>query len=224
MDAWIILAAIDDDLADAWERRCGDLPGVSIYRGSILDLAVDAVVSPSNSFGFMDGGLDYLYARRFGWETQARLQALIRARHHGELLVGTAEIVETGHPRSPYLIAAPTMRVPMALGDTVNVYLAARAVLLLIKHGVMPAGALAGEPVAAAVQSVAFPGLGTGVGQVSPNACAHQMRAAIEEVALGRGQYPRSCAEARERHQRLCAGPMPDSPMPDSPMPDSQRE
>ena len=100
---------------------------------------------------------------------QDRLQELIRTRHHGELLVGAAEIVETGNLRIPYIIAAPTMRVPMVLTDTVNPYLAARAVLLLVKHGVVPSGALAGESVAAAVESVAFPGLGTGVGRVGPN-------------------------------------------------------
>src|SRR4029434_4261958 len=74
----IVLAAVEDDLADAWERHCGDLPDVSVHRGSILDLPVDAVVSPANSFGFMDGGIDHLYSDRFGWEVQDRLQKLIR--------------------------------------------------------------------------------------------------------------------------------------------------
>ena len=32
--------------------------------------------------------------------------------HHGELLVGAAEVVETDNPDLPFLIAAPTMRVP----------------------------------------------------------------------------------------------------------------
>jgi O-acetyl-ADP-ribose deacetylase (regulator of RNase III) len=199
----IVLAAVEDDLADAWSRHCGDLPDVSIHRGSILDLEVDAVVSPANSFGFMDGGIDHLYSHRFGWEVQSRLQELIRTRHHGELIVGAAEIVETGNLNIPFVIAAPTMRVPMVLNDSVNPYLAARAVLLLIRHGVIPLGALAGESVAAVVQSVAFPGLGTGVGRVGPNTCAHQLRAAIEEVVLGRGQFPRTWAEAQQRHQLL---------------------
>src|SRR5262245_65161566 len=107
----IILSAVEADLADAWERHCGDLPDVSIHRGSILDLSVDAVVSPANSFGFMDGGIDHLYSHHFGWEVQTRLQELIRLRHHGELIVGSAEIVATGNDRIPHVIAAPTMRV-----------------------------------------------------------------------------------------------------------------
>jgi O-acetyl-ADP-ribose deacetylase (regulator of RNase III) len=199
----IVLTALDDALAAAWERHCADLPGVTVHRGSILDLDVDAVVSPANSFGFMDGGIDHLYSDRFGWHVQDRLQELIRARHGGELLVGTAEIVETGRARPLFVIAAPTMRVPMVLRDTVNPYLAARAVFRLIRHGTVPAGDLAGEPVARVVSSVAFPGLGTGVGRVGPNTCARQVRAAIEDALLGPNPFPRTWAEAQQRHQLL---------------------
>src|SRR5687767_10875535 len=116
----IILSAVDSALADAWQEFCGDLDFVAIHRGSILDLQRDAVVSPANSFGFMDGGIDRLYSQHFGWGVQDRLQELIRTRHHGELLVGTAEIVDTYDSRIPFVIAAPTMRVPMILGETVN--------------------------------------------------------------------------------------------------------
>lgn len=201
----VILTALELDraLGDAWERHCGDLPGVTVVRGSILSLAVDAVVSPANSFGFMDGGVDRAYSNTFGWDVQARLQRAIRERHHGELVVGTAEIVETGEPRIPYLISAPTMRVPTMLRDSVNPYLAARAALLLVAHGVFAEGPRAGEPVASAVETVAFPGLGTGVGRVPPDVCARQVRAAIEEVLLGRSRFPDSWADAQERHQLL---------------------
>lgn len=199
----IVLAAVEAELAAAWQHYCSDLPDVTIHRGSILDLSVDAVVSPANSFGFMDGGIDRRYSQRFGWKVQDRLQELIRNRHHGELLVGAAEIVATDDLRIPFLIAAPTMRVPMLLADTVNPYLAAWATLLLIQQGTFPAGVLDGEPVSAAITSIAFPGLGTGIGRVAPEVCARQVRAAIEEVILGRGAYPQSWSEAQERHQLL---------------------
>ena len=199
----IVLAAVDDGLAEAWERHCGDLPNVTVHRGSIVDLKVDAVVSPANSFGFMDGGIDHLYSHHFGWDVQERLQEIIRTRHHGELVVGSAEIVETGHTPILFVIAAPTMRVPMVLRDTVNPYLAARAALLLMKHGTVPAGALAGQQIADVVQSVAFPGLGTGVGQVGPNTCARQVRAAIEDIMMGQNEYPRTWVDAQQRHQLL---------------------
>lgn len=199
----IILTSMDEPLLRAWERHCGDLPGVQVVHGSILDVRCDAVVSPANSFGFMDGGIDGIYSLHFGWHVQRRLQELIRRRHHGELLVGAADIVATDHADIPYLIAAPTMRVPMILRDTVNPYLAARAVLLLIVGGTFGDGARQGQPVADAVTTVALPGLGTGVGQVPPEVCARQVRAAIEDVVLGRRPFPATWDEAQERHQRL---------------------
>jgi len=198
----IILTAVDDGLADAWERHCGDLPNVVVHRGSIFDVTCDAIVSPANSFGFMDGGIDMIYSRRFGWGVQERLQKLIHTRHFGELLVGAAEIVDTEDEAFPFIIAAPTMRVPMVLGYTVNPYLAARAVLLMIKHGVVSTGSFAGVPVASMVQSVAFPGMGTGVGRVGPNMCAHQVRHAIDDV-LGEPYVPTSWDDATRQHKKM---------------------
>lgn len=52
----IVLAAVESPLAIAWERFCGDLSFVTVRRDLILDVATDAVVSPANSYGFMDGG------------------------------------------------------------------------------------------------------------------------------------------------------------------------
>jgi O-acetyl-ADP-ribose deacetylase (regulator of RNase III) len=199
------LAAVELPLADTWDRYCGDLESVTVHRGSILDVACDAVVSPANSFGFMDGGINLLYSRYFSWHVQERLQRLIVERHHGELIVGAAEIVETDDSRIPYLISAPTMRVPMVLHDSVNPYLACRAALLLVKHGVFSTGSHEGEPVASYVKSMAFLGLGTGVERVAPHICARQARAAIEEVMLGRTRFPSSWDEAQARHQRLYA-------------------
>jgi O-acetyl-ADP-ribose deacetylase (regulator of RNase III) len=122
------------------------------------------------------------------------LQRLIVERHHGELLGGAAEVVETDDTRIPYLISAPTMHVPMVLHDSVNPYLACRAALSLVKHGVFSAGSHEGERVASYVKSVAFPGLGMGtsVGRVAPHTCGRQVRAAIEEVVLGKTRFPSS--------------------------------
>jgi O-acetyl-ADP-ribose deacetylase (regulator of RNase III) len=195
----IVLTAIDEPLARAWSDATRDLPFVETHLGSIFETGADALVSPANAFGFMDGGIDMLYSQRFGWDLQERLQARIRSAHHGELLVGAAEIVPTfGVPS--FLIAAPTMRVPMILPeDTIAPYLAARAVLLLVKHGRLPDGA----PVSDVVSRVAFPGLGTGIGRVPPERCARQVRAAIDDVLLEASPFPRSWDDAQERHQRL---------------------
>ena len=60
----IYLASVERELHDAWQRFCGDLEGVSVHYGSILELNCDAVVSPANSFGFMDGGVARRSIRR----------------------------------------------------------------------------------------------------------------------------------------------------------------
>lgn len=199
----IILAAVEEELYYAWKTFCGELPNVEIYHGSILDLSVDAIVSPANSYGFMDGGIDLLYSRKFGWQVQERLQDIINAKHHGELLIGQAEIVETDASQIPFVISAPTMRVPMILKDSVNPYLAARAVLLLIKNGTFFSGNYEGEMVSKFVKSVAFPGLATGVGRIGFNTCARQMQRAIEDVTLEKYTYPQSWVDASAKHQEL---------------------
>lgn len=207
----IVLVAIDDALADAWETFCGVFDCVRIQTGNIFEVECDAVVSPANSFGFMGGGIDKLYAQHFGPGVESRLQNAIRKRHHGELLVGAAEIVETGDSAIPYLIAAPTMRVPMRLNHSVNSYLAARAVLNLVKTGSFCDGPQAGQPIAQHVKTIAFPGLGTGIGGILPTSCAIQMQAAIDDVLLEIVDFPATIADAQLRHQQLARNWITDS-------------
>ena len=199
----IVLAALEHGLAAAWTTLCGTLPGVTVHHGSILDVPCDAVVSPANSFGFMDGGIDAAYLHRFGRGLQHRVQSVIHSRHHGELLVGQADVVPTDDPSIPWLVVAPTMRVPMILGDSVNPYLAARATLLLLAHGRFAHGPCTGEPIGDHIRTVAFPGLGTGVGRVPWSVCARQVAAAISDVLIAPPSFPDSWAEASERHQLL---------------------
>ena len=203
----ITLAAIEHALAKAWARWCNDLPFVNVQHGSIFDTPADAIVSPANSFGFMDGGIDRLYMERFGDAIQDRVQERISADHAGELVVGNATIVETDDGDFPYLIAAPTMRVPLVLNSSINPYLAARATFLLIRDGVFPSGNNAGTPIREVVSSVAIPGLGTGVGRVPPVQCAKQVRAAIEDIVLEKYVAPTRTLQVRKRHDKLTEKP-----------------
>ncbi len=199
----LVLVAVDDDLARAWDRSCRGLPGVEIYRGSILDVKCDAVVSPANSFGLMTGEVDAVYARRFGVRLVSRVRDQILEHHGGELLVGDAEVIETADGDIPFLICAPTMRVPMRVSDTVNPYLAARAVLRLVRYGHFRGAPFPGVAVRDLIGVVAMPGLGTGTGGVSAGKCARQVRAAYEEVVIGRFTMPATLAEASARHEAL---------------------
>lgn len=187
---WLLVYFRDEVLGAHWRRVFGDRPDVEVLQGDICQLRVDAIVSPANSFGFMDGGLDYTLSERFGWDLQETLQQAIRARPLKELLVGEALVLPTKDPEVPWLISAPTMRVPMRLRQSVNVYLAMKAILIAARNHV-------GEP---RMEKVAIPGLGTGCGGLDPETAALQMRAAYGEVVLGKGQYPADFGEAQKAH------------------------
>jgi len=136
----------------------------------------------------------------FGWDLQMRLRRQILERHSGELLVGAAEVVETGKMVPGLMIAAPTMRVPMRLPeDSVNSYLSTRAALLAARDGRLPDGNLASSR----IKVLSVPAMGTGVGRISPKVCARQMRAAYDAVVISPAKLPTSWAEASHDHQLL---------------------
>lgn len=195
----IVLADIDGGLIKAWNSIAGDNVHVSTYQGSIFEVECDALVSPANSFGFMDGSLDFAISEFFGWHVQDRLQEAIKSKHSGELLVGQVEIVPTDHASIPYVISAPTMRVPLDIRGTANPYLAIRGVLLAVKNGVFKDG----TPVKDRIKTIAFPGMGTGVGQVSPNVFAKQMKQAVEGVIEERFEFPKTIWNAEKSHQKI---------------------
>lgn len=175
----IVLVAVDEPLAQAWDEVAEGRPELTVHRGSVLELDVDAVVSPANSYGWMRGGIDAVYARAYP-DVEARVRSAVLALHGGELPVGEALAVPTGVARPAWLISAPTMREPGELlpADTVAPFLAARAVLRLWRDGMLEDGRRLRE----VVTRLALPGLGTGVGGVPAGVCARQVTAARDEV------------------------------------------
>ena len=170
----IFLHTFDSDMASVWQKTFDGVRGVAIVEGDILTGACDALVSPANSFGYMDGGIDLAYLRFFGLELQSKVKQKIKRDFHGELPVGQAMVVPTGHESIPYLVVAPTMRIPDKIGETVNVYLAFRAALLavLAQNDRSPNS----------IKTLRFPALGTGVGSMPLARAAHQMHAAHTSV------------------------------------------
>jgi O-acetyl-ADP-ribose deacetylase (regulator of RNase III) len=198
----IILTAVDE-LYEAWNKYC-DFDFVEVYSGSIFDKQTDAVVSPSNSFAYMDGGIDALYTKHFGEHVETRLQRTIQEDYDGELLVGQAVLVPTKDSKIPFVIAAPTMRVPMKLPlDTVNPYLAAKAAIRCALRANEVLKQYKGDPDARVVRTLSFPGLGTGVGGVDPELCAYQVSEAIKDTLVQKPMYPYSWQDAVYRHQQL---------------------
>jgi O-acetyl-ADP-ribose deacetylase (regulator of RNase III) len=161
----LVLRDTDPHVVLAFTQVFGGHDRVSFGSGDVLAADVDAIVSPANSFGQMDGGIDLHYRNQLGLKVERRLQELIAKRYeNGELPVGEALCVPTGHARIKRMIAAPTMRTPQNIRGTDNVFRATLAALRV-------AGALR-EP---EVGRLGMPGMGTGVGRMDPHDAAEQM-------------------------------------------------
>ena len=185
----IFLRDKKQSLVNAWKGMFKDFDNFDISCGDIFaegpHLDCEAIVSPANSFGYMDGGIDFLYSSYFGWGIGDLLRQELWQHHDGELLVGQAVLIDMRSvgafpknsndldresynrqqadriKRMPYLISAPTMRVPMNVSQTVNAYLAFVAALRVAKkHD---------------IKSLLCPGLGTAIGQMDSEVCACQM-------------------------------------------------
>ncbi len=191
----IHLRDINTAVAKAWEQQFAGLHNVEVSCGDIFEHRADAIVSPANSFGYMDGGIDLIYSRVLGRHLEGRLQALLRDQHFGELPVGQAVIVPTDHKAIPYLVSAPTMRVPTGISRTANVYLAFRAALIAIqKHN---------ENSAQEIGSLLVPGLGTGVGDMPPERAARQMRIAYDAIIEGEACRERNAGTIWGEHSDM---------------------
>lgn len=174
----LILIDRNSGMQEAWKEYFAAEASVKIIKGDIKDVSCDTIVSPANSFGFMDGGIDYAISEKLGWSLQDKLQEKIRALPMGELLIGQTLILETGSEEIPFLISAPTMRVPMSfnIASSVNAYLAMKAILI----------AATTHP---HMKKVAIPGLCTGVGRMPYEISAKQMYRAYQEISLDQKPY-----------------------------------
>ena len=150
------------ELVECWREAFMSFSDVEIGCGNLLDYARCCVVSPANSHGYMDGGIDQDYIQYFGEELQITVQSAISCRPEGHLPVGASLLVRTLNERIPFLILAPTMEMPMPIRKT-NCYHAMRAMLYRT--------AKAPE----VLEHIYCPGFGTGVGHVSPKDAAAEM-------------------------------------------------
>lgn len=132
---------------------------ISVIQGSILEAEADVIVNAANSHGIMGGGVAGVIRRAAGQEVedQARAQAPIP--------VGQAVLTSGGKTKFKGIIHAPTMAEPGMRVPAQNVALATKAALKLADEK--------------AFASIAIPGMGTGVGGVTPHDAAVKM---VQEV------------------------------------------
>jgi O-acetyl-ADP-ribose deacetylase (regulator of RNase III) len=121
-------------------------------QGDITTIECDAIVNPANSLGYMGGGVAYAIKKVGG--NKIEKEAIIKA----PIKVGDAIYTTAGNLKCNYIIHAPTMKKPAMKINTINVELATRAALNLAKK--------------LNLKHIAFPGMGTGVGNILPDIAA----------------------------------------------------
>jgi O-acetyl-ADP-ribose deacetylase (regulator of RNase III) len=156
------LVDINAALVSSWRTAFAAFPDVDIQHRDIFSVAQHCLVSPANSHGFMDGGIDDQYRRFFGAQIEQTVQRAIHQRPEQMLPVGASLVVRTNHSRIPWLIVAPTMEMPEAV-PAKHSGRALRAALRLVDHH-------------QELDSDIFcPGLGTLTGRVAPELAAQEM-------------------------------------------------
>ena len=177
------------ELCDKWRQVFSSYPEVEVLTGDYFQQSTDAIVSPANSFGIMDGGLDLAIRNELGFQVESDIQEVILKKYHGEMPIGAAEIINTNHNKWTYMIAAPTMRIPENVAYTLNAYSAFRAILIAINTFNQ---SQAKRP----INSLVCSGLGTGIGSMESVKCAAQMRAAYKLI-----KEPARISSFEEIHQ-----------------------
>ena len=132
---------------------------IVVVAGDITTQKVNAIVNPANSSMIMGGGVAGAIRRSGGKQIEDE------ALRNAPVLVGKAVTTGAGRLKAGHVIHAPTMRRPAMRIDTENVKLAVRGALECAER--------------LAIQSIAFPGMGTGVGGLRLDEAATAM---LEEI------------------------------------------
>jgi O-acetyl-ADP-ribose deacetylase (regulator of RNase III) len=151
----------------SWFNFCmsGMTDVTCVVTEDFASLSVDAFVSPANSFGYMNGGIDLAYENKWPGIGKLVQDYILRNYVMEEVLVGEGFYI--GLPNDEQnraLIVAPTMRIPSRI-PPINVYLATRAAIF--------------EGYQYSAKAIAIPGMGTGSGGVKPAEAGWAMRKAI---------------------------------------------
>lgn len=183
------------EMCDAFSQRFSGLRGVRVVRGRFEDLEPhDCFVTAGNSFGLMTAGIDAAVVHWFGRSLMERVQRRIMDDYMGEQPVGTAFVIETHDSRLPFVVHAPTMRVPGSIEGTDKVYAATWAALLAVQSHNVASDHKIG--------TVAFPAMGTGFGGVRFSETARQMSAAYRHYL--EPPHRLNWDVVTERHKSIC--------------------
>lgn len=135
----IYLLDYDSKMVNAWKKHFhpifDGIAPVEIVKSDFESFMnehidkIDAIVSPANSYGLMDGGYDAAITEYFGRELQFAVQDEIVNKLFGEQPVGTSISIKIPN-YDMLLIHTPTMRTPMIIEDYTVIYQCMRTTLM----------------------------------------------------------------------------------------------
>lgn len=137
-------------------------------------------VSPANSIGFMDGGIDYALSRHVFPGIEKQVKKAIHTIGHKNLVeqcylpIGSSIIITQPNETMKALIVAPTMLLPQNVSETTNAYYATMAILYNIycnEH----------ENEDESTIDILFTSLCCGYGRMKEEECIIQILAGIED-------------------------------------------
>ena len=171
----ITLFSNNPELCEYWQNDFEHERNVAVCNTDYYDLPKhDCIVSPANSYGIMDGGLDLLIRDELGVHVQDRVQWHINRHFNGCQPIGTSIIVEAFQTfdeirskRFKFLAHTPTMQYPQNIQGSLNTMHSFCAALMTVNQ----------RP---NISSVACSGMGAGVGEVPPNEVSKQMHLAYK--------------------------------------------
>lgn len=138
---------------------------VSFMR--LHDRPIDAIVSPANAYGLMNGGYDAALTEYFGNDLQAAVQDKIVKEWFGEQPVGTSISLKIPNT-DMLLIHTVTMRTPSAIEDPTIIYQCMRTTLM--------------EAIENHCESVVIPAFGGFTGKLEPDVIAKMMYLAYLQI------------------------------------------
>ena len=142
-------------------------PSFEVEEGNPLAFDVDAIVSPANTKGIMNGGYDAVLRRFFGVTIEYIVQQYLEK---FKIDVGQAIAVKTGHPKVHWLIVTPTVSITgegLSGHESVSYICAYNAVKVAHQRGIKYLG---------------MTGLGSGVGGIDRRVSARQQVKGIEDA------------------------------------------
>ena len=144
-------------------------PTFEWHDGTPLAFDIDAVVSPANTAGIMNGGYDAALRRHFGNTLEYRVRKSIEAK---PIPVGEARAIQTADERVKWLIVAPTVSIVadgLSGHETVSYAAAYRSVITAHRAGAVCLG---------------MTGLGTGAGGLEIRKAIFQQCDGIEDALV----------------------------------------